>query len=262
MTSLLIIPSLLTINNENFIIEIGIYTQRAINTLTIRKKVEALKKYALVIGATLVAGSFAWGAVEHQHSKDTETKVQQYESFLSVVVTNNNAKLFSDIQTLSSYVDNNIKNKKMEANEKSIVIGQLFELMDIVQQEEQLAVTTNAFENPSPSFQTANNLYVIGMYLTQIEPSKTLSSEQLEKLQTIQSFTTAWKQVADKHLSQLTTKDGFNEYYIKYEKTMMKESLWKEIINDMDKETSAVIKEKKILTLESYLMPESEKKGE
>lgn len=211
-----------------------------------------MKKYALVIGASLLVGSLGWGAYEYQEGKDTEKKVEQYESYLSSTVTRDTAQLFTDANMVSGSIDNAIKDKKFEPQELSILVGQLYELMDLTQQAEKLAVSLDVFESKESTYQSANLMYSMGIYLSNIEPSKTLTDTQIEKLSTIQSFTTAWKDISLAEIPELKNEEGLETYFAKYERTMVTDKAWQKMINQMDKKTESILKEKKITDMSVY----------
>lgn len=212
-----------------------------------------MKKMVIPMGALLLAGSLAWGGYEHHQSNEQGEKVKQYESYLSSTLTNDTVKLFGITNSVSVYLDNFIKNKQLEPDERSVMIGQLHELMTVAQTTEELAVTTKLFENETPAYLTASAVYEIGTYLSSLDPSKELTENEMKNLKTIQSFIKEWNKVVNKHLSELDTQEGFDAFFEKHETSMINESIWIDTMNQLDKETARLLKEKKASTVGELL---------
>lgn len=212
-----------------------------------------MKKSLIVIGATLLLSNGILG-YEYYEGKKEEKKVIQYETYLSSILTSDTAKMVGSTNYLSRFIDNAIENKAISPEEKAIVIGQMFELMDISSKTEQLAVATESLDNESTSYLTSNTLYFIGMYLSQLDDSQELAETDLEKLRYIQTFTTEWREVSNKELPQLKSQDGFNDYWNQYEKTMVNESSWKDVVIGMDQATTRLLSDKKLKSIESFLI--------
>jgi len=212
-----------------------------------------LKKSLIVMGATLLLSNGILG-YEYYEGKKEGKKVIQYETYLSSILTSDTAKMVGSTNHLSRFIDNAIENKAISPEEKAIVIGQMFELMDISSKTEQLAVATELLDNKSTSYLTSNTLYFIGMYLSQLDDSQELVETDLEKLRYIQTFTTAWKEVSNKELPQLKSQDGFNAYWDQHEKTMVNESSWKDVVIGMDQATTRLLSDKKLKSIEAFLI--------
>lgn len=210
------------------------------------------------IASLVMASGFAWGTYEYVQSEKSEVKVEQYEKYLSNNLMYELGLLTSDLNSVESYMKMFIDEQKVESEKRAIFIGRLYEAMDLAQKIEELAITLGSFENKSPSYQTSQTMYTIGLYLSNLSSTSELSDKDKENLDYIYQFISEWTDVTNKALPEFQTEDGLAKYFEKYQDSIINEKDWIVLINNLDKKTTSLLKEKKVDSLETFLYGEVE----
>jgi len=200
---------------------------------------------------------FGWVVSSFMETKQHQKQISKYEVYLSKILTHDFVTYTDNLNSISTLTNLALEKNQIEANVKSIMVGQLYELMDITQKTEDLALSLNKFHQDSPSYSISNTIYAMGLFLTELDPSKSLTDEEVEKVQYIQKFLDEWNKIRHLHLPKIENEVEYNEFVQKHEETLLLDSTWIDFVNDMDKKTEELLLEKGVVEMGSYLFSNS-----
>ena len=185
---------------------------------------------------------FSVGYTEHQ-------KVKGYELHLSNQYVNDFAQIAGYVNMTDGYLSLILENKEMAVEEQEALVHGLYEISYVLDKYEQLASDINRGEVRQISYVPTT----FASFIAQIDTSKPLTPDQLEKLEVADRLLHQWNKSVVSVIPELNAeKETYQAFFDSYKEEGIRGEEWLDVLHLFEKETLYAIRNLENGSLEEY----------
>lgn len=190
----------------------------------------------------VIGTGFYVGYTEHQ-------KVKGYELHLSKQYVNDFAQIAGYVNMTDGYLSVILENKEMAVEEQEALVHGLYEVSYVLDKYEQLASDINRGEVRHISYVPTT----FASFIAQIDTSKPLNPEQIEKLEVADRLLHQWNKSVVSVIPELNAeKETYQDFFDSYKEEGIKGEEWLDVLHLFEKETVYTINNLENGSLEEY----------